>query len=113
MTELVYARGTRSAAEVQQDIDRFWDRLDDSDVVQALAEAGVDRRDLPPAGEREKTVQVSALGAGLDPTAVALIVAFAPTANEILITVWTQVILPRIRRRYGRDAVGDQRPPDA
>ncbi|GIE91979.1 hypothetical protein [Actinoplanes regularis] len=114
MTELVYVRGTRSAEEIQEDVRRFFEELDRSAEVRAeLAAAGIDPDVLPESEERAGAVRVGVRGAGLDPTGVALVLSFAPTANTVLITLWKQIILPRIRRRYGRDAVRDERPPQA
>jgi hypothetical protein len=113
MTELLYVRGTRSVEEIQQEIGRFWAEVDESDELRSeLAAAAIDRDTLPSGGDREGAVRVGVRGAGLDPTAVAIVVSFAPVANTVLITLWKDVILPRIRRRYGRDAVRDERPPE-
>ncbi|GAB1646156.1 hypothetical protein [Krasilnikovia sp. MM14-A1259] len=112
MTELWYGRGTRTADEVQREIDNFWAELDASDELRKeLADAGVDPSAVP-APDRPGAIRVSVRGAGIDPTAVALIVAFAPAANEILVSLWKQVLLPRIRSRYGRDAIQDERAPE-
>jgi len=110
MTELLYGRGTRSADEVQREIDKFWAELDTSDELRKeLADAGVDL-DTVPVAERQDAIKVSVRGAGIDPASVSLIVAFAPVANAVLISLWTQVLLPRIRSRYGRDAIRDEKP---
>ncbi|MCA2211316.1 hypothetical protein [Jidongwangia harbinensis] len=108
MTELVYGRGTRSADEVQREIDRFWAELEHDDKLQAeLRAAGLDLRAVPPE-RRPEAIQVRVRGAGLDPTSVALIVAFAPVANAVLVSLWEQVLLPKIRDRFGRDAIRDE-----
>ncbi len=113
MTELAYGRGTRSADEVQREIQNFWDDLDSSDELRKeLADAGVDVDSLPQQN-RENAIRVSVRGAGVEPTAVALVIAFAPVANEVLISLWKQVLLPRIRSRYGRDAIRDEKPPES
>jgi hypothetical protein len=109
MTEQVYGRGTRSADEVQREIDRFWAELDRNDELQAeLVGAGLDLSVIPPE-RRPEAIQVSARGAGLDPASVALVVAFAPVANAVLVSLWEQVLLPRIRDRFGRDAIRDEK----
>jgi hypothetical protein len=40
-------------------------------------------------------------------------VAFAPVANAVLLSLWSKVLLPRIRSRYGRDAIRDEKPPES
>jgi hypothetical protein len=113
MTELFYARGTRSADEIQREIDQFWAALDGSDEnPKEVAEAGIDLGALSGA-ERQDAIRVGVRGAGVDPTAVTLVVAFAPAANAALISLWKQVLLPRIRSRYGRDAIREEKPPES
>ena len=112
MTDLAYGRGTRSADEIQYEIERFWAELDGSDELRKeLMDAGIDIASLPDQAERADSIRVSVRGAGVEPTMVALIIAFAPVANEMLISLWKQVLLPRIRDRYGRDAIQDEKPP--
>jgi hypothetical protein len=112
MTELWYARGTRSAAEVQREIDGFWAELDGSDELRKDVEnAGIDLSAL--AGvDRGGAIRVSVRGAGLGPETVALVVAFAPAANVVLMSLWGEVLLPRIRGQHGRDAIRHERPPE-
>jgi hypothetical protein len=45
---------------------------------------------------------------GVDPISTLLIITFAPAANRVLKDLWTTVLLPRIRRRWGDDAIGDE-----
>jgi hypothetical protein len=112
MTQLMYARGTRSADEIQREVDKFWGELaDDEQLRTEVAAAGID---APAVLELKgpDAIRVGVRGAGLEPTAVALVIAFAPVANEVLISLWKQVLLPRIRSRYGRDAIRDEKPPE-
>jgi hypothetical protein len=112
MTDLTYGRGTRSADEIQREIEKFWAELDASDELRKeLVGAGVDITSLPVKEERADAIRVSVRGAGVEPTMVSLIIAFAPVANEVLISLWKRVLLPRIRSRYGRDAIQDEKPP--
>jgi hypothetical protein len=112
MTELLYSRGTRSAEEVQREIDSFWDSLEsDDDLRKEVRNAGIDDAELEGL-DRQEAISVSVRGAGLDPTLVSLVVAFAPTVNAVIVSLWKKVILPRIRRKYGRDAVGSEKPSD-
>jgi hypothetical protein len=109
LEELAYSRGQLSADQVQQEIARFWTELEASPELQEeLAGAGISSdlfRDVDPSD----AITVRVDSSGVDPISVALIVAFAPAANRALKDVWTTVLLPRIRRRWGDDAIGDQR----
>jgi hypothetical protein len=111
MTELRYARGTRSVAEVQHDVDEFWaEFVGGEELRKEVENAGFDVTMLDGV-DREGAIRVSARGAGIGPETVAIVVAFAPAVNAALISLWTEVLLPRIRRRYGRDAIGDEQQP--
>lgn len=105
-TEIRYAPGTWSAGDIQREIDSFWDPLaNDDELRQEVRDAGIDISEL--AGlDRRNAIAVSAGAAGFAPASVALVVAFAPTANAIVARLWETVLLPRIRRRYGQDAIG-------
>jgi len=109
VTDLSYTRGTRSADEVQREIDSFWDLLGRDDRIrEEVRNAGIDISEYI-GTDFHDTIHVKAKGAGIDPATVALVVAFAPTANAIAVSLWKKVILPRIRHKYGRDAVGQER----
>ena len=45
---------------------------------------------------------------GVDPTTAVLIVSLAPSANRIIQDLW-KVVLTRIRRRSGADAIGEEK----
>jgi hypothetical protein len=71
--------------------------------------SGKERQDEP-AAVVNGAIRVSADSSGADPLSVILIVAFAPTANKILKDLWRTAILPRIRKRWGEDAIGSEKP---
>lgn len=109
MTEILYSRGTRSADDVQREIDSFWDAFDhDDELRKEVQDAGIETSELAQV-DRQGAISVRVKGAGLDPALVSLVVAFAPAVNAVVVSLWKKVILPRIRRRYGRDAVGPER----
>jgi hypothetical protein len=108
--ELIYARGQLSAESLQQEIARFWADVPESPELQAeVAAAGLDYP-APDNALLAGQITVRPGSSGADPVTVALIVAFAPAANRMLKDVWATVILPRIKRRWGQDAVGGERP---
>ena len=81
--------------------------MDPSLELQAeLAAEGIDSavlREINPTN----AMLVSAGPIGVDPLSPSIIIAFAPSAsNNILKNVWSNVILPRISRRWGNDAIG-------
>jgi hypothetical protein len=111
MTELRYSRGTRSVDEVQRDVDEFWTEFANGEELRKEVEnAGIDVAMLDGV-DREGAIRISARGAGIASERVAIIVAFAPIINTALISLWTEVLLPRIRRRYGRDAIREEQHP--
>ena len=62
-----------------------------ADDVAGVAEAGVDATSLPE-DKRADAIRVSVRGAGVEPTMVSLIIAFAPAANEVLIALWKRLV---------------------
>ena len=106
--ELIYSRGQLSVEQIQQEIAKFWAELETSSELQAeLAKAGISRETLRDSNPEDAiTVQVDS--SGVDPTSVSLIIVFAPTVNSVLKDVWTTVLLPRIRRRWGDNAINDK-----
>jgi hypothetical protein len=109
--ERFYARGTLSIEQIYAEITRFWldcEKPGDAALDAELRAAGFDRRMLGEADFR-RAITVQATASGADPTSVLIIVTFAPAANRIVKDLWETVILPRIRRRWGEDAVGAEK----
>jgi hypothetical protein len=106
---LVYSRGVLSVAQIQGEIARFWRDLGSSSELGAeLGSAGFDTDTL--VGIRpEDSISVRADSSGADPASVLLIITFAPTANRVLKDLWAKILLPRIQRRWGDDAIGDRK----
>ena len=110
--ELIYASGELSAEQLQQEIARFWADLKESEELQEeVAAQGLDLATLGDV-ESEAAIKVRVDSSGADPASVVLIVALAPSANRALKDLWTTILLPRIRRRWGDDAIGDEGHPD-
>jgi len=109
--ELAYARGELSVDQVQAEIVRFWQALDnpDSSALDAeLSAAGLSRAALVGV-DRKKAITVRAGTSGTDPATVVLLVSLAPSANRIIKDLWATVVLPRIRRRCGDDSIGEEK----
>ena len=100
-----YEAGGLSAQELQTEIDRLWREMRESSEQAELTAAGVDREAL--AQLEEVPIRVYAEAAGIDPSSVMLTIVFAaPTDSRGLKSLWATVLLPRIRQRWGSDAVG-------
>ena len=70
----------------------------------------------PAVSDLEEAVSLEGPGAGLSPEAwVKIIVVFGPVAADAMRDLWRVVVLPRLRRRFGSDAVrrDDPHQPDA
>lgn len=106
--ELRYSRGLLSVEQIQQEITKFWAELETSQEIQAeLAAEGISRDILP--DNLKDAITVGVDSSGVDPVSVTLIIAFAPTGNRILKDVWNAVLLPRIRHRWGDNAINDKK----
>jgi hypothetical protein len=109
--EKVYSRGTLSTEQIRDEINIFWHDLEiseDSALEAELQAAGFDRAMLANV-DPESAITVQAGTSGADPISVLIIIAFAPTANRVMKDIWTTAVLPRIRRRWGEDAIGEER----
>lgn len=109
--EFVYARGGLSVDQVQAEITQFWQALDNpggSALEDGLSADGLDRTALVGI-DRKNAITVRADTSGADPTTAILLVTLAPSANRIIEGLWTKVVLPRIRRRWGDGAIGEEK----
>jgi hypothetical protein len=109
--EFFYTRGELSVDELEAEIAQFWQALDNpgSSALEAeLSAAGLDQTAL--AGlDRESAITVRPVTSGVDPATAVLLVSLAPSANLIIKDLWEEVMLPRIKRRRGDDAIGEQK----
>ena len=109
--ELVYARGQLSVEEIQSEIAEFWHIIDNSGspALEAdLSAADLDRAMLASVNRKDAIV-VRAGNSGADPTTALLLVTLAPSANLIIKDLWKKIVLPRIRKRWGDDAIGEEK----
>ncbi len=78
-------------------------KLDDE-----LRRNGLERPAVP---DLEEAVSLEGPGAGLSPEAwVQVIVVFGPVAADAMRDLWRVVVLPRLKRRFGSDAVSQDDP---
>lgn len=109
--EFVYTRGGLSVDEIQGEIVQFWQILDSPGspaLDDQLSAAGLDRATLADVN-RENAIIVRAGTSGVDPTTAVLLVSLAPSANRIIKDLWKKIVLPRIRERWGDDAIGEEK----
>jgi hypothetical protein len=109
--EFVYARGELSVEQIESEIAQFWQILDKpgSPALEAdLSAAGLDRATLASVN-RENAIIVRAGTSGVDPTTAVLLVTLAPSANLIIKDLWKKIVLPRIRKRWGENAIGEEK----
>jgi hypothetical protein len=109
--EFVYARGELSVDEIQFEIAKFWQILGDPvspALEDELSAVGLDRVALANVN-RENAIIVRAGTSGVDSTTAGLLVTLAPSANLIIEDLWKKIVLPRIRRRWGDDAIGEEK----
>ena len=105
-----YAGTGISDEDLRSEITRLWKELQTDSKIRHQAEAAkIDLealRGLSP----DEAIQIRTEGMGLDPATTAIIVAFAPVAAKVLADLWDHVLLPRIRRDKGADALPPMSP---
>jgi hypothetical protein len=91
--------------QLDSELDKLWQQLlEDPDWASEARDADIDLTELS-AHSRKDLLTVSAEGDGLDPATTALVVAFAPVAAKVARDLWDKILLPRILRNKGRDAL--------
>lgn len=109
---LVYERGELSVDRLQAEVARFWQDFHDparsSAVDTELKAAGIDRAAVANV-DQQNGITFEATRSGGDTTVVLIAVALAPSANRIVKDLWATVLLPRIKRRWGADAIGQEK----
>ena len=102
VAEIEYVGATRTPAELRATIDVI--------LAEGSGHVGSESgRALDDWAALKTGIDVRVGGAGFDPMTVAVVVAFAPAANHVVTSLWDEVILPRLRRKLGDDALGRER----
>lgn len=95
-----------SDADLNAELDRLWDALTRDPSMRAeLAGHGLDIPDAVVTQPRSQIISLRRDSAGLDPVTTAVVIAFAPPVAKMVGDLWTIVLLPRIKRRFGQDAL--------
>lgn len=94
---IVYERGTLSTAALQREIDLMWSSLEeDPELAAAVKASRIERPDR----SEECPIRVLEEVAGIDPGSILLVI-----AGTVGSDLWREVLLPRIRQRFGEGAV--------
>jgi hypothetical protein len=109
--EFIYARGELSVDQIQAEIAQFWQDLDNPGSSALKSELSTDGLDLTAlaGADTANAITVRAGRSGVDPGTALIIVTLASPANRIIKDLWATVVLPRIRRRWGDDAIGEEK----
>lgn len=98
---VTYRFGSQGPGDLQRIVDDLLASIPGDPELAAEIRA----RNVDPDVLGASSITVSANGAGLDPATVALVIAFVAPP---VIDIWKEVLLPRIRRRWGINAVGPE-----
>jgi hypothetical protein len=104
-----YEAGALSAKKLQEEIDRVLREIRTTSRLDAeIAAAGLNREEL--ARIEESPVLVSSTAAGIDPSVITISIVFISALSpRILENLWGKILLPRIKQRFGNDAIGAEK----
>jgi hypothetical protein len=91
--------------QLESMLDEYWKQLqEDSDLATEAKAEGISLEDVR-GKSRDEVITVEKEGEGFDPATTALIVAFAPVVAKVVRDLWEKILLPRILRKKGQDAL--------
>ena len=112
-TEVALGPSSRSSGDLQDACDELWEDLKGDKKAQATLamklEVAPDRLEIN--GPSPAKFEDEAAGIDLVTGGVALILMryyVAPLAKDISLDIWRHFFLPRLKTRFGDDAVGDE-----
>ena len=101
--ELVANRNIKRE-DIAKAIEELWSDLKtNQDLREIVASEGINLKAVDQIAANPFSLE--ARGQGLDPVTIAFAVAFAPDAAEICRDVWRVVFLPRLKRKFGDNAI--------
>lgn len=114
---LAYVPSGVSVGELNEEVRKLWEELESDPEFQKKAkEAGIDLEEVRKKLKDEGTAPAQAItikqGAG-GFAIVPILVFFAPIAQQVLLDLWKEVLLPRIRRRWGSDSLKEIAPEES
>ena len=106
-TRTTYETGILSVGQLQAEIDQFWHELHTTNNLDAeIRAAGVNPKAF--AFIEETPISVRSEASGVDPATTLISVVFSPDFGHVFMNVWDNVLLPRIQRRWGTNAIGSE-----
>jgi hypothetical protein len=104
MADLEYQLSGPSLKELNETIDKLWAGLkSDPESLRRAEEAEINLARLP-SGRRDRLIKLRRKGAGLEPASAAIGVGIA-LGSKVLRDLWNHVLLPRLRKQYGDQAL--------
>jgi hypothetical protein len=103
--EIRYSYKNIDQVQLESKLNEFWEGLQQYlDLATEARAQGIDLEALH-GKSREAVITVKKEGEGFDPVTTALIIAFAPVLAKVTRDVWEKLLLPRILRDKGQDAL--------
>jgi hypothetical protein len=115
ITTLKFCDGSASLESIRAVTEETWTELGEPGQLREQArDAGFDLETLGVA--RPNPYDVRSASAGFEPVGTAILVGLgawasslaADVAKDMILDLWRQIILPRIKDRLGSDAIGSQ-----
>jgi len=103
--EIRYKNSSISVDKLQQAVERILEDASSSDEANQIAKRHGKGEDFLSNTELKKLIEIRREGQGLSPETTEIIVAFAPLAVVIAKDIWTNFVLPRLKRQFGEDAL--------
>jgi len=107
MANFEYEVSGPSLHQLEESLDELWASLGtDRDLMRRAEVARINLKRVPP-GERARLIKLRRKGAGFEPGSTAVVVGIGLGA-KILRDIWTHLLLPRLRKKYGADALKEK-----
>lgn len=103
--DLRYEGTVVSIDELRKAADEIWSEARYSDEIKRIVKKHGKDPELVSGTAREDLITIRREGAGLSAEVTAIIVAFAPVAAGIAKDIWVHFILPRLKKKFGEDAL--------
>jgi hypothetical protein len=103
--QIRYGYKNINLSELEAKLDELWVQLQqESALATEATKQGISLGELR-GKKRNEVIEVRKEGEGFDPATTALIVAFSPLVAKVAKDLWTNILLPRILKAKGKDAL--------
>ena len=110
----VYILGSTSLDRIEQELDTLWNALPtDPGLQEELKSNRIDLASLPTGSRRDLlSLKTPKQGVVLEGAVIAVTLApiLTPVAKRALLDIWKDILLPRLRRRFGMKVLHEQKP---